>query len=586
MVISGALVIATAKAGISPGVSPLVVLIGWVCFGAMMKGRLKPFLAILQVTGSGGAAVSAGLIFTAPIMQISAKMMDQPVPDVDIFTTWLSCISGSLMGWGFVGLAAKRFLTDPRLPAPEAVACDQLIQTASQNPDDRPPVSLSLLPALLLGYLANAAMTLKLIPELAFTAKLRTFAASTLNFPVPTSPLFLGIGALLTFPTALLVFCGGIVNSVTLAVSAANGLPKETYRWVGGAAMVVAVIYSLINYTIEGRKQTSTTEQPYDESLLEIPARMRTALISAIATGAGILVLILVRSDVSPLQVVTLAVVSLALVSVLSGLGGLLSLQVGASASPVSGTVFMAMLVLSLTALGLSLSGFVAIGTLQPVVVACCVAIAAANDSSQDYKTVQLNGYPISSAFFGQFVGCFVGACTVPFALAIAHRAFGLGTEELPCPQASFFGTVLNSLFDPAKAIPWKPVGVGAMLGCFAVAVEIVGRKRGTILSSLAFAVGIYLPAMMGIGILMGNLARVAATSSFKETSHRGILAAAGLIAGDALFSLSAGVAAVFGTKLPAGEPITGPWPSRLVLFALLGLLTFAYFDARKKRAS
>ena len=35
MVISGALVIATAKAGISPGVSPLVVLIGWVVFGGL-----------------------------------------------------------------------------------------------------------------------------------------------------------------------------------------------------------------------------------------------------------------------------------------------------------------------------------------------------------------------------------------------------------------------------------------------------------------------------------------------------------------------------------------------------------------------
>ena len=80
-VISGALVIATAKAGISPGVSPLVVLIGWVLFGVLLRDRLKPFLAILQVTGSGGAAVSAGLIFTAPILQIAAKLMGQEAPE-------------------------------------------------------------------------------------------------------------------------------------------------------------------------------------------------------------------------------------------------------------------------------------------------------------------------------------------------------------------------------------------------------------------------------------------------------------------------------------------------------------------------
>ena len=83
----------------------------------------------------------------------------------------------------------------------------------------------------------------------------------------------------------------------------------------------------------------------------------------------------------------------------------------------------------------------------------------------------------------------------------------------------------------PDQAIPWKPVGVGAILGCVAVVIEVVGRKRGTILSSLAFAVGIYLPAIMGIGILIGNLAKVVATASFSKSSHRGILAAAGLIA-------------------------------------------------------
>lgn len=589
MVISGALVIATAKAGISPGVSPLVVLIGWVVFGQLMRGRLKSFLAILQVTGSGGAAVSAGLIFTAPIIQISAQLMGQPVPGVDVFTTWLACISGSMMGWGFVGLAARRFLTDPRLPAPEAVACDQLIQTADQRPDERPPISISLLPALVGGFFVKMAVFFAWLPETAFTGKValpNLAATNALKLPIPLSPLYLGIGALLTFPTALLVFCGGLVNAVTKSVAAERGLSDETYRWVGGAAMVVAVIYSLIHYAIEGRRQSAAVTMEYDERLLEISASMRAKLVAAIAAGAAILLLILFRSNVSLLQLAVLGIVSLVLVSLLSGLGGLLSLQVGASASPVSGTVFMAMLVLSITAVWLSLTGFVAIEILQPVLVASCVAIAAANDSSQDYKTIQLNGFPVSSAFFGQFVGCITGACTVPFALAIAHTAFGLGTEQLPCPQASFFGTVLTSLFDPNQAIPWGPVSVGGLLGAFAVGIETAGRRRAVILSSLAFAVGIYLPAVMGIGILLGNLARVVATNSFARTSHRGILAAAGLIAGDSLFSLLAGILIVCRINLSSWEAaVPGPesWSS-MALLGLLVLLAFTYFDTRSRK--
>lgn len=596
MLISAALVIATAKAGISPGVSPLVVLIGWVVFGSLMKDRLKPFLAILQVTGSGGAAVSAGLIFTAPIIQIAAKVLGEPVPKVDVLTTMLACFAGSLLGWGFVGLATRRFLTDPRLPAPEAVACDQLIQTASQNPEERPPVTLSLLPALISGFTIRMLVFLEWIKETTFTASIplpSMAPENNLKLPVPVSPLYLGIGALLTFPTAILVFAGGLVNSITNAVVAERGLPSETFRWVGGAAMVVAVVYSLINYVIEGRKVrlaavANSNDALVDEDLLVISSGMRMGLISAIVAGTVLLMTILVRSGMPMTQVVVLGIVSFVLISLLSGLGGLLSLQVGASASPVSGTVFMAMLVLSLTAIGLSQSGFGAIQNLQPVLIAACIAIAAANDSSQDYKTLQLNGFSVQSGFVGQLVGCLAGAITVPIALWIADEAFGLGTEALPCPQAGFFGTVLTSLFDPQRGVPWGPVCVGALLGLVAVTIEYVGKRNGLILSSLAFAVGVYLPAEMAIGILCGNLARVIATRSLTNSSHRGILGAAGLIAGDSMLSLIAGVLIV--CQVDLGQ-LTAKvsWPTTVGSIALVVVLVFlgyVYWDSRNSKRS
>ena len=492
------------------------------------------------------------------------------------------------MGWGFVGLAAKRFLTDPRLPAPEAVACDQLIQTAAQRPDERPPISISLLPALLAGFSIRMLIFFKYLQGVAFTGKLQLPRVGTMSLPVPIEPLFVGIGALLTFPTALLVFGGGLVNAATKSVSAEYGLADETYRWVGGAAMVVAVVYSLINYAIEGRKKQVKSDLvgtiTDDSRLLEVPNSTRLLLLCAIIAGASLLVFILLRSNITASQVVILSIVALLLVSVLSGLGGLLSLQVGASASPVSGTVFMAMLVLSITAVALSLTGFVAIETLQPVLVASCVAIAAANDSSQDYKTIQLNGYPVAAAFSSQFLGCVAGACTVPFALTVAHDAFGLGSENLPCPQASFFGTVLTSLFDPDQAIPWGPVIIGGLLGLIAVGIEVIGRAKGVILSSLAFAVGIYLPVVMGIGVLTGNLARVIAANSLSKSSHRGILAAAGLIAGDSLLSLLAGILIV--QRIPLADfEAAASWNSSIsgiVLLFLFVLLLFTYFDSRR----
>ena len=51
----------------------------------------------------------------------------------------LASLSGTFLGFGFVGLATKKFLKDPKLPAPEAVACDRMIKTAvgeiGQKPD-------------------------------------------------------------------------------------------------------------------------------------------------------------------------------------------------------------------------------------------------------------------------------------------------------------------------------------------------------------------------------------------------------------------------------------------------------------------
>ncbi|MEM7261564.1 MAG: hypothetical protein AAF488_06200 [Planctomycetota bacterium] len=564
VLIGGALVIATAKAGISPGVSPLVVLLGWVTFGAMLGPRLKGFLALAQVTGSGGAAVSAGVIFTAPILQI---YFDDS-PDVDLVQLILASVSGSLLGWGFVGLATQRFLTDPRLPAPEAVACDRLINTAADRPNERPPVFPSLIAGFILGAIAKGVVFLQYLKEEVVSLNLPLLrragevgAQDGLHIGLPLSPLYVGIGALLTLPTALLIFAGGLVNAVTVNVGQVAEISGQPFRWVGGAAMTVAVIFSLIRYMLDGRAQklariAADAPEP-GEQLLEIPPGRKRLLLASIVVGIGMMLAMMVRSSESIVPVITVGVVAVILVSFLSGLGGLLSLQVGSSASPVSGTVFVSMLVLS----GMALLHFderAGVTFLVPILVAVCVAICAANDSSQDYKTLQLNGYRVSDGFTGQLVGLLGGAIAVPFALAVAHGPnAALGTEELPCPQASFFAGVLELLFGGGDLFTeerlkplWYPIFAGLALGVVAIVIETIGRKRGVVLSSLAFAVGIYLPSAIGIGILLGAIARFAGTRSVAGSTHRGILSAAGLISGYALFSLAVGVLIVVGFEV------------------------------------
>jgi putative OPT family oligopeptide transporter len=598
----------------------VVVLFCWVLFGAALGPRLKSFLAVAQVTGSGGAAVTAGVVFTAPILQILAHELGMEA-EVDVSLLILASVSGALLGFGFVGFATKRFLSDPRLPAPEAVACDRLIQTAVEHPTERPRLLPSLFGGLLTGAAVSALIELAWLKDHVCTFAARLFSPATggpgvalstggvpdpaLDFrvPIPVAPVYIGIGALLTLPTAVLIFAGGLLNSGTNAYSTANLMPGTTFRWVGGAAMTVAVVYSLAAYVLEGRRKAAAAggavgsgsagstagaagavgghsaalaAAAADESLLEQSAGVKRMLWLSILAGAALMLVMLARLGAGTVTLVVMGVVTLVLVSLLSGLGGLLSLQVGSSASPVSGTVFMGMLVLSLTGLGIGLEGMAGVAVVVPLVVAACVAICAANDSSQDYKTMQLNGFRVSDAFGGQLLGLLGGAIAVPLTLKVAHEAYQLGSDALPAPQASFFSTVLKSLFLDAQ-IPWGPVGVGALFGVGAVLLDAWGKRRGMTLSSLAFAVGIYLPSTIGTGIMLGAAARFLATRKIAATTHQGILAAAGIITGDALFALIFGLLIVGKVKTETWHAPADYTPTTLaagvLLVALLGLV-------------
>jgi putative OPT family oligopeptide transporter len=438
--------------------------------------------------------------------------------------------------------------------------------------------------------------------------------APDVNIPIPISPIYLGIGALLTLPTAILIFAGGLVNSFTQGYSASHALPGTTYRWVGGAAMTVAVLYSLVMYVVEGRRKAKADHEKsaarhesvmtaaradagprvgvpelttFPDWQLRQSRGIKQLLWACIAAGTVLMLVMLGLLGAPPLALAVLGAVALVLAFLLSGLGGLLSLQVGASASPVSGTVFMGLLVLSVTALSIGLAGLAGVAILVPLVVATCVAICAANDSSQDYKTVQLTGFKVTDSFPGHLLGLLAGALVVPATLSMAHAAFTLGSPDLPCPQAGFFSTVLQSLFLQAD-IPWGPVGFGACLGVVAVIMDAVGRRRGLILSALAFAVGIYLTPAAGVGMMLGALARWLPKRKLGASTHEGVLIAAGLITGEAICQLVLGGLILSGVKLPGGDGDGGPGALSQIVgpILLVVILALIYRNNAKGRAA
>ncbi|MFT7667539.1 MAG: putative OPT family oligopeptide transporter [Planctomycetota bacterium] len=585
-VLSGTFVIAGLKAGITPGVSPLVILCAWGLFAKRARdaGGTR-FLNLTQVAGSGGMAVTAGVIFTAPVVQIVYRQQGLEAPPVDVFSLIILSLAGSLIGFGFVGLATKKFLSDPSLPAPEARACKTMISSAVAEASARPKMGRSLFAALLLG-----AGTTLLVKMKAFGGALTLFTKerhdSEFAFRLPLDAMLIGIGGLLTLPTALLVFGGAMIRmsgefiitgfapGSIWATERFAGEVDTTLRWAGGATMLVCVCYSLVRFL--GVKKIHTGASTDEDLVLEVDPFMRTLLKICIAIGVVILVGWLgVNSGVDAFMV-TMAITILVMALLMTTLGAILSLQIGSSASPVSGTIFVTTLVLCLAALATGHDQVEDVLILTPLLVGACVAVCSANDSSQDYKTMQLGGVRVQDGFVAQLLGLMVGCIVVPIVLYVADESFVLGSEALPAPQGMMFSTLISGLL-LESVLPWWPIMCGLGLGVLAVLMEVFATRKGWMLPSMALAVGIYLPGAIGTCILMGAMFRFAGEFRHRKQTNESILSAAGLITGSALLELILGVMILFGFKehsleIFESEPMA--WTAGLGIL-LIGFLLF-----------
>jgi uncharacterized oligopeptide transporter (OPT) family protein len=130
------------------------------------------------------------------------------VPPIDIPTMIIVCLAGALIGYGFVGLATRKFLTDPTLPAPEARACETMIATATADSSARPKLGISLVLGLSASFLAPLLAHIGAAKEhvVLYTKQLgdRSF-----TLDLPFTPIYIGIGGLLTLAIPVLSAAGG-----------------------------------------------------------------------------------------------------------------------------------------------------------------------------------------------------------------------------------------------------------------------------------------------------------------------------------------------------------------------------------------
>jgi putative OPT family oligopeptide transporter len=269
---------------------------------------------------------------------------------------------------------------------------------------------------------------------------------------------------------------------------------------------------------------------------------------------------------------------------------------VGSSSSPVSGMTIATLLVTCLVLVYFGVSGVKGMVTAMSVGTIVCIAVCISGDIAQDLKTGYLLGATPWKQQLTEFIGLFFPAIAMGFTVFFLNDAFGFvqieGSNRTPllAPQANVMATLVQGVMN--SSLPWLPIIVGGMV---ALSIELLG------VSSLPFAIGLYLPLSLSTPIMTGGLISLLINKYAKEDTQKsknenGILFSSGLVAGDALVSVV--VAFMIGTwftyehyyDLHDGMMRTitgsfGPWLSLIFFFCLALVMGYlAWHGNIKKR--
>jgi uncharacterized oligopeptide transporter (OPT) family protein len=218
--------------------------------------------------------------------------------------------------------------------------------------------------------------------------------------------------------------------------------------------------------------------------------------------------------------------------------------------SPLSGMTLIAVTILIVIARG-GLDVVETISSSMLVGAAICLAISQASDMMLDLKSGYLVGAIPRRQQLAQFIGAWLGPVIVIFLMILLNRQYGIGSDELPAPQAQALASVTEGIL--SGNVPAYRYTAGAGLGLLLAMSGLGGI-------GVLIALGFYMPFQIALTYTIGNVLRLAADKGLGvRWSHEvGIPLAAGLIVGEALVGVGhALIKVVFGAPEAAETAMT-----------------------------
>jgi putative OPT family oligopeptide transporter len=513
---------------------------------------------IVQTIGSAGESVAGGVVFTIPALIFLTPFGPGYFSYYHItLLTFAGGILGVLM---MVPLRRALIVKEHGvLPYPEGTACAEVLVAGERG---------GRLAGLVFTGLGIGALWKSL--SWTFNVFLREVGysfPSTSQFPnatlnVDVSPEYLGVGYVIGPRIAGTMFAGGVLSWLVLlpllsifgaaiptpfppippAVNPATGQPflisemgpgqiwGAYIRYIGAGAVLAAGLITLA-------RTIPTIVSSGREGLKGIGAAAgggatrteRDIPMTVVLGGSLVLAIFLAVMPGLPTQgnalvSVLVIVFGFFFATVSSRITGL----IGSSSNPISGMTIATLIITCVIFVGLGWTGDVYAPVAIAVGAIICIAAANAGNTSQDLKTGYIVGATPVYQQIGLLIGVIASALVIGMTTLYMHRVFGIGSQDVPAPQATLMSTIIKGLL--SQELPWGLVLVGIFIS---VTLELCG------IHSLSFAVGSYLPIQTTAPIFVGGLVRwlverktgAAADSDLSS----GTLFSSGLIAGGSL---------------------------------------------------
>ncbi len=520
---------AALKLGFSIEGSELAAILGFGILRGIMRRNSIIENNVAQTVASAVNGASSGMMFSVPALFILGET------NFDPYLMVFGCVAGAFLGIAFIIPLRKQMIDYERLTYPGGVA----VATILKAPGAGMKKAALLIAAAVVAGLVHAI-------SLSFGVEYLNIGDAIgmpdfMNGIWYVSLLTIGVG-FIAGKGGVAFIVGGFVCYWVLApmLSATDLLPvvdgqaisdpeflrKQLYRPVGigmiigGAITGIVLALPLIVGAVRSMQDAAKSGAAMSKD--EMPIKL---LYIAIA-GAAILLMIMAILSTDKMGIGRGIIMALVGTLWIWIAGVILSECIGRTNwSPLSGMTLIAITILIFIASGLGRSDSIIAAVM--VGAAACVAMSQATDLMLDLKTGYLVGATPRMQQAGQFLGAWLGPILIMVLIFVLHKAYGLGSDQLPAPQGQALASMVNGIL--GGDVPIEKYLAGAGLGA------LLSWASGGL--GITAGLGFYLPFSIILTYSIGTLLRVLANRYMGESyvENKGIPIAAGLIVGEAL---------------------------------------------------